>query len=71
MSSLSAEPGSLSTEQDISLYCTWRSIPADDNSAASNTIRILRAEADNYVLGTSHALHFFVTYILYNDAFFH
>jgi hypothetical protein len=23
------------------------------------------------VLETSHALHFFVTYIFYNDAFFH
>jgi len=69
MSSLNAEPDSLSTEHDVSLYVVFRT--GCRTSGASNTIRILRAEADNYVLETSHALHFFVTYIFYNEAFFY
>jgi hypothetical protein len=69
MSSLNAEPDSLITEHDVSLYVVFRT--GGRTSVANNAIRILRAEADNYVLETSHALHFFVTYIFYNDAFFH
>jgi len=69
MSSLNAEPDSLSTEPDVSLYVVFRT--GGRTSRAKNTIIILRAEADNYVPETSHALQFFVRYIFYNEAFLH